>query len=261
VINLIERIGTILPYVCDGLGLILFVLAIRKRVYRVLIFLATYITLLLPHMLAWSYLSHTRYFWTVWASYTYFISDAVLNFLRLLIIVEIGIRTLRGYPAVWHFAWRILSLIGSGLILWGTVTATRHVHPTQLLFLTIQGFLNGTQAVILLIILAIGLYYRVDVPKLFQLIVIGICILSAAQVFTSELGRYVTNPTNSSFDLIQRYSFATMLVIWTVALRKWPGGAHPQQRLISQEQYDELSPQVHDRLRELNDRLAELKKY
>jgi hypothetical protein len=258
--SLVDTLSTAEIWLVTCLELLLFVLVIRKRVYRTLIFFAVYIFLLVPRDMAWLYISHTQYLWKIWASYFYYISDAVLNFTRLLVIVEIGIRTLRGYPAVWHYVWRVLALIGSALVVWGTFEAIKRAHPTHQLILTIQSLLNGTQALMLLVILAIGLYYRVDVPRLFRSIVIGICIYSAVQIVNSEFGRYVANPTYSPFDLIQRYSVTIMELIWVWALWKWSGTPPQTLQRIPQEQYDDLSPHIHDRLRELNDRLSRMKK-
>ncbi|MFZ0820839.1 MAG: hypothetical protein WAM91_12275 [Candidatus Acidiferrales bacterium] len=248
-------------YLASLLEALLFGLAIRKKLYRYLIFFVIYIFLLVPREIFLLYLSHTEYFRTLWSSYAFYISDAVLNLLRLLVIVEIGIRTLRGYPAVWHSVWRILLLICSVLILGGTLAATRHAHVPQQLILTVDQYLNSSQTLLLLVVLAIGIYYRVDVPQLFRSIVTGICIYAAVQIVNSELGRYVADPSNSAFDLIQRYSFTLMLFVWVKALWKWTSTAPQAPRLISQTEYDRISPQVHDRLRELNDRLAGLTKY
>ncbi len=258
-------------YLAYCLEVLLLVLAVRKRIYRSLMILAIYIFLLFSRETVWLYISHTSYFGANRASYFYYISDGVLTLIRLLVIVEIGIRTLRGYPAIWPFAWRVLGLIGSALILWGTTAVIRDAHSPQQLILSIREFLNTSQALILLMVLAIGLYYRVFVPQLFRSIVVGICIFSAVQIFNSELGRYVANPTNSAlddfihryssaFDYIYRCSFIILEIVWLRALWIWSPAPHRPPQLITQTVYDDLSPQVHDRLRELNDRLARVSK-
>jgi hypothetical protein len=249
----------VLTFVAYGLEVLLLVLAIRKKLFSTLIFLALYIYLLFARETVWLYIAHSHYFLSHWAAYFYYISDVILTALRLLVIVEIGIRTLQGYPFVWHFAWRLLALMGLILILWGAHSALRDAHSFQQLILTIRQFLNSTQAVLLLVILVIGLYYRIDVPHLYRSIVIGVCIFSAVQIFNSELGRYFRDPRNTAFDDIYRSSFVIMEVVWVKALWLWSGDPLRPRQLISQGQYDELSPQIHDRLRELNDRLAGLK--
>jgi hypothetical protein len=260
VTHFINAVESAQIYAALCLEVLLFALAIRKRVYRVSIFFAIYVYLFVPRDIALMYIFYTKYFRALWFIYSFYISDVFLNFLRLLVIVEIGIRTLRGYHTIWHFTWRILVAAGSALFLWGAITALRHWHPTQQLILTVQQYLSITQDLLLLVVLAVGLYYRVNVTPLFRSIVTGICIFAAIQIFNSELGRYIANPTNSIFDIIQRLSFFAMILIWVWALWKWPGTIPAARQTISQGQYDDLSPQVHDRLRDLNDRLSRIKK-
>jgi hypothetical protein len=174
----------------------------------------------------------------------------------LLLILEIALRSLKQYATVWHYARRILAQGGAVIVFLGTRSAILHAHPRQQLFLTIQQYFNITEAVLLLLILAIGLYYRIHVSDLFRAILAGICIYSAVQIVNSELGRYIPAPTYSAFEFIGRYTFVIMVGIWTWALWKWFGTSQQPQQLIPQAQYDELSPQVHDRLRELNNRLV-----
>jgi hypothetical protein len=254
--HFIITIGDIQVYLGTFIDVLIFVLIIQKRVYRILTVFPIYLYILVPREIATICLSHTRYFYTHWFSYSFYISDAFLNLLRLLIIVEVGIRTLRQYDTIWHFTWRLLAVFGSAILLFGILEALRHLHPTQVLILTVQQYLSITQDIVLIVVLAVGWYYSVGVTPLFRSIVTGISIYAAAQIFTSELGRYIANPTNSIFDFIQRFSFFTMVLIWIWAIWKWPGTTAPARQTISQSQYEGLSPKVHDRLRELNDRLS-----
>jgi hypothetical protein len=244
----------------DCILVVLLTLLIRKQVYRELVFLGAYIYLLVPRELAWLLISHTAYRVAPWAFYFYYVSDGALYSLRLLLIIEIAVRTLREYPAVWHFAWRVLTLGAFIMVFWGTRSAIRHTHPKQQLFLTIQQYFNITEAVLLLLVLGIGLYYRIHVSHLYRMILTGICIFSAVQIVNSEFGRYIPAPAYSAFEFIGRYTFVMMIGIWTWAVWKWSPTPHRPPQLISQTEYDHLSPQVHDRLRDLNDRLAGLRK-
>jgi hypothetical protein len=244
----------------DCLLVALVALLIRKKVYRELAFLGAYIFFLVPREFVWLLISHSLYVRAPWAFYFYYVSDGILYSLRLLLIIEIAGRALRGYPAVWHFAWRILGLGGFMIVFWGTRSAIRHAHPKQQLVLTIQQYFNITEAVLLLLVLGIGLYYRIHVSNLYRLILTGICIYSAVQIVNSEFGRHIPVPAYSAFEFIGRYTFVIMIGIWTWAVWKWSPTPRTSPQLISQAEYDDLSPQVHDRLRDLNDRLAGLRK-
>lgn len=244
----------------DCLQVALLFLVIRKKAYRHLVFLAAYIFALIPRELIWLWIAHSSHQYDRWAFYFYYISDGILYSLRLLLIVEIARRALREYPAVWYFSWRILIFIGVAFAAWGAHAAIPNAHSKRLLFLSLERSYSITQAVLLLLVLCIGLYYRVSVSHFFRLILAGICIYSAVQIVNTELGRYIPKPALSAFDFIDRYSFTAMLAVWVWALWKWTPSPHRPPQLISQTEYDDISPQVHDRLRELNNRLGGLRK-
>jgi hypothetical protein len=240
-------------------GILLF-LVIRKRVHRELFFLAAYIILLLPRELVGRFLYYTPYFNSAGFRYFYYGSEGFLYLLRLFLIVEIARRVLRGYPAVWHLARKALVLVGLACVGWTTYFVIRHHHFTKQFVLTIQQFYSFAEPDFLLLVLAIGLYYRIQVPRLHRSIFVGICFFSAVQIVNSEFGRYIASPTLSAYDFVGRSSFVVMMAIWTASLWKWSPAPPQPTQLISQSKYDDLSPQVHDRLRELNDRLAGLRK-
>jgi len=101
----------------------------------------------------------------------------------------------------------------------------------------------------------IGVYYRIRVPPLYKLVLIGSCIYSTDQLVTNRVDRYLSASTNFPLDLVQRFAYVGMLSIWLWAVWRWGKSSTPPPDLVSQATYDELSPQIHDRLRELNDKL------
>jgi len=244
---------------CLQVALLFFV--IFRKAYRHLAFLAAYIFVLIPRDVIWQWIGHSPHLHDRWAFYFYYISNGILYSLRLLLIVEIARRALREYPAVCHFSWRILTFIGIAFAAWGAHAAIQNLYSTQQFTLTIERFYSITQAVLLLLVLSIGLYYQIPVSHFFRLILAGICIYSAVQVVNTELGRYIPKPALSTFDFIDRYSFTAMLVVWVWALWKWSPAPHRPPELMPQTAYDDLSPRVHNRLRELNDRLDSLIKH
>jgi hypothetical protein len=243
-----------------ALELALSILAIRKRVWRGIFCLALYIFLLVPREAIWAYVGNSRHLTALWAIYFYFISDELLTFIRLLVIVEIGIRTFRNYAAVWHFSRRILAVAGSVVLIGGLFATLRDFHSSHQIILTISQYLNVMQTLLLLIVLGVALYYRIEVPQLYRSIVIGIGIYAGIQLFNSELGRYVEVPSTSLYNYIYRYSFLFLEFAWIRGLWIWSGEPPQSGGSISQAKYDDLSPRVHDRLRELNDRLSGMKK-
>jgi len=190
--------------------------------------------------------------------YSYWAAAFVISFLRLFITLEICEKVLRRYQAVKVFAWRILAGLTVVLFSWTVYFAIRNIHHVKRLILTFQQTTDVSFALLLLTLLSIGAYYRMRIPPLYWSILIGSCIYSAVQVVDSELGRYTADLPHSVFDFAQRLTYNLMLAIWAGAVWRW--GTDPTQppEIISQATYDDLSPQIHDRLRDLNDKLEDL---
>jgi hypothetical protein len=111
------------------------------------------------------------------------------------------------------------------------------------------------QAILLLIVLTIGIYYRIHISPLHRWVLTGICTYSAVLVTNYELGRNTGIVANSIYDFVQRLSFTATEVIWTWAVWRWAALPARPAKLIPQEVYEEHSAGIHDRLRDLNDRL------
>ena len=240
------------------LDIALFVLALKRRLYRSVVCFFAYLIFLTPRELILLWISHANLFTTMPAFYFYWSTDTVLSSLRLATIIEISRRALRDYPFVWALAWRFLTAVGGILLFWTTSAALLNAHHLKFLItIGLQRF-ELTQAILLLIVLMIGVYYRIQIPPLYRWILVGICIYSAVQVANYELGRLTAHPTNSVFDYVRRYSFVASQTVWMWALWRWAAVSQQPPELISQEFYDEHSERTHNRLRDLNDRLARL---
>jgi hypothetical protein len=112
--------------------------------------------------------------------------------------------------------------------------------------------------VLLLTLMGIGAYYQMRIPPLYRLILIGSCIYSAEQVVGSGLGRITDYAPYSLYDFMERIGWLLMISVWTWAVWQWAGVSIRSPELLPQAVYDDLSPRVHDRLWDLNDRLAGL---
>jgi len=241
---------------------LLLILAFRYKLFRRIKSLVSYIVFASVTSVALysigpapkSYTDPSFYFYF----YSYWISAFVLSFLRLYIILEICELVLREYPAVRAFGWRILS--GLALVMFsGTAYfAVRNTHHLPRLILTFQQMTDMSFAVLLLTLMGIGVYYKMRIPPLCRPVLIGSCIYSAEQVVGSELGRITANLPYSVFDFAARICWFLMMAIWAWAVWRWADVPIRSPELVPQKVYDELSPQVHNRLRDLNARLARL---
>lgn len=232
-------------------------LSFRRKLYRKLVFFFAYVVLLaVQEPVTWWVSYSPWYYSNAWGN-TFWSIQFVLSLLRLLTIAEISRRSLRSYPAVWSLSWRVLSAVATLLMTWTAYSALRGPYYIRL-FVAIGGRRFETmQAVLLLLLLFLGVYYGVRISQLYRLILIGICIYSAIQIATNQL-LLAKIPADSIFEYIRRGSFLIPMAIWTYAAWRWGAASTAPPDLISQEKYDEMSPQIHDRLRDLNDKLSDL---
>jgi hypothetical protein len=251
--------GLVVSAIAVVLDIALFVLALRRRLYQSVVCFYAYLIFLTPRELILLWISQANLFTTMPAFYFYWSTDAVLSSLRLATIIEISRRALRDYPFVWGLAWRFLMGVGGILLFWTISAALHNAHHLKFLItIALQRF-ELTQAILLLMVLMIGVYYQIQIPPLYRWVLVGICIFSAVQVANYELGRLTAHPTNSVFDYVRRYSFVASQTVWIWALWRWANVSRRPPELISQEVYDEHSETTHNRLRALNDRLASLR--
>jgi hypothetical protein len=256
----------ILNWSCGVLGDILLVLLLvfifRNKVYRRLKFFVFYLVFASARTLAiesyWATPTTIYDRWYYPYLYSYWISAFVLSFLRLFITLEICERVLRKYPALRIFVWRVMAGLAVVLFTWTLYLGIRNFHHVGRFILTFQQTTDVSFAILLLTLMAIGVYYRMRIPGLYRVILIGSCVYSAVQVVDSELGRHTAYLPNSVFDFAQRLAYNLMLAIWAWALWRWGKESTPSPEIVSQATYDELSPQIHDRLKELNDKLSDL---
>jgi hypothetical protein len=239
-------------------------LAIRRGLFKNLVFLTIYIYALIPRGLILDWFSYGPPLKTPYApyiiAYFYWSTALLLSFLRILAIAEVGKRILSQSPAVWGLAWRILAFAGVCLLIWTGLGVLHNRYVMRDYIMTLEQRLNILAAFVTLAIMGFGAYYRLLVNPLYRRILVASCIYSAIQLVDTELGRFTSSPSNSVSDFTQRFAFSFMIAMWAWALWKWSGEQPRSQTLISQGQYDDLSPQVHGRLRELNDRLSGIKK-
>ena len=241
-----------------GLELALLLISYRRRLYRQLVFFSAYVVLLnLLEVVGWC-VAPTHWFISDGYRDIYWGTQFVLSLLRLLTIAEISRRSLRGYPTVWTLSWQILSASALILLSWTTYSAIQNVHHFER-FIGVGGQrFECMQAILLLLLFVLGIYYHVRIPPLYRWILIGICIYSALEVANSQFYLLKSALGDSMFAYIRRGSFPISLAIWTYAVWRWGDDSNNPPELISQSQYDDLSPKIHDRLRDLNDKLSDL---
>jgi hypothetical protein len=233
-------------------------LVFRRKLYRRIKFFTAYLILFLIWAVVVGWVSPTPFFNSLAWRYIYYGVEYFLSFLRLLTIAEISMRFFRGYPAIKSLATWLMAAVATGLILWTAYSAVFNYHHVRRFILVTDLRLECTQAVLILTLIVIGVYYRIPLPPLYQFILIGIGVYSSVQVANNALGLHEPVLPNSFFDYIRRGSAMVSLGIWTYAILRSSGVPDPEPSLISQSTYDRMAPEVHERLKELNEKLTEL---
>ena len=181
----------------------------------------------------------------------------MLSVLRLLTFAEISRRILREYPTV--FAAGSWILTGAAAVLLScTAYPARDVRaylaPHRDWRSAACAYAGGAG-------LGVpdnrGLLSNPDSAS-YRLILIGIGTYSSLQIVNYELLLRQLIAPYSIPDYVRRASMIVSRVIWTYAVWRWSGVPDSQPKLISQIAYDRLSPQIHGKMQELNDRLGNL---
>jgi hypothetical protein len=241
-------------------SLLLFTLSIlfRRKLYRRLFFFTTYLVISMITDVAWRWTSLTTAYYLRMAFYYYWTVEFLLTILRLLAFAEVSRRILRVYPTVFAAGSWILTAAAAILLSWTAypaVHSVRHIWPRIVVANQRIGLM---QAVLVLALLTIGAYYRIQIPSLYRLILVGIGVFASIQVVNNELLLRQSIVPYSVPDYMNRASMVVSTIIWTYAVWRWCGAPESQPELISQVQYEKLSPQIHDKMRDLNDKLAKL---
>jgi len=245
-----------------GYPLELFTLAflLYRQSFRILRFFTFYLAALLVWNSAWFIISNRPAMYnSPWAYYLFWTMEAILPALRLLAIAEICWRSLRTYPAIWSLASRTLLAIAAALLVWTAISAyaSRGVFQ-RFVDIGLQRF-EFMQAVVALAFVAMAYRYRVQLLPIHRLTLLGLCLYSTIQVANNQISALNPRQLLPIFDVVRRLSISLSECIWLYAAAqalKVP--AKPESEVLSGGELERFAPQVHDRLRELNDRLGEL---
>ena len=234
-------------------------LAFRRGLARRLLLFNSYTVLLLVA---------EAIYWPAYAfgsrSYTLFLIywalQAILLATRGGIVAEICWRVLRSYPGIWRLCRTMLILIFIVLLAaaaYQTKTSGPRIAATVLaaergLELAIVG--------ILLSAIAFCRYYRIRVEPLLKWIALGLGFYSAIQMANNSIFQSWLTTYFPAWSQIRLLSFQSVLAFWIVVLWRPLPSPLPASVLLDQQVYDELSPRVTGRLRELNTRLQEMLK-
>lgn len=193
--------------------------------------------------------------------FIFWTSEFIISAMYLFMIAEVARLFLRDYPSIWRSASRLLAVVGTALTTWTVYSAMRLFGHPRLFFSTGDQRLVLTITILILLLMSIGSYYRIKLHPLYRLALIGIGIYTSVQVVTNQIEIQNRLASTTPFwDFLRRGSFGISELVWMYAIWRWAAAAprSHQSELISQSKYDHLSPQIHNRLQDVIQKLASL---
>jgi hypothetical protein len=240
------------------LSLALITLLIGRNVGRRLVVLTLFIGLCITRDAISLFVVRTPFGHGVAWSYIFWISELVLTTMYLFMIAEISRRFLCDYPSIRRSALTLLAAVTLPLMSWTVFSTMRYAKHPRLFIMNGEQGLVLTITIILLVLMGIVAYYRLRLPPLYRLVLIGIGIYASVVLAADQIEiKYRLGP-NSIFEYMRKGAFAVSLVVWTYAAWRCVAPSTTQRELIPQSIYEDLSAQIHNRLQVLNQKLAQL---
>lgn len=174
--------------------------------------------------------------------------------------IEVLAITLRSYRGIWGLAWRALALVSAVIVIL-VAASTYTTWAWAKWFQLDRGYhLSFASAVIACLLLV--RYYSIQVPLTYKMILGGFCFYSCTEILINTVLQALLKKQFYAYQPIwqssRMLSFVAVQVLWAAAVWKpVPVQARPKEP-PSDSIYKRLSPEINERLRELNERLLRL---
>lgn len=234
------------------------VLALARRVWRIVPFFMAYLVLLvlIDSAREWALLqagySSPLYSWTYW------MTQWVLVLARGAALADICRAALSAYGGIWQLARYLLA--GATMVMLAAAALRTGSTPGIVSYVIyVERELEFAIVVTLLLLLILSRYYGVELNRPLGGIAMGLAFYSSVLITTSSI---LTGPAALPWGLysaLRAVAYDVALAFWAYALRApIPDPARPE--LGTVESYESGSRMVSDRMRALNSRLLELMK-
>ncbi len=243
----------------DLLSGLLCLLVIRRGLFSRLPLFSTYVTVIfVRELIGWGVHFGTHYHVSRLAFYYFWISQGIILVARGLAIAEVAWHSLHEYRGIWLAGRRLLMLTAIVLVLIAAWVARGNARWIAPFILTAERGLEIASAVVLLVLLFLCRYYRVGLDPVPRSVALGLCFYSAVQVLNNTFLQHWLKRYFELGSYLRAAAFLVTQVVWLWALYKPLTAARPAPVLLSQQVYDQVSPEVNYRLRALNQRLLEM---
>jgi len=187
-------------------------------------------------------------------------SESLTLFAQALATFDILGVTLRPYQGIWGLGWRALTVVSGIVVILVTLATRSHWAYAQWFELNRGYHLTFASAVIACLLLV--RYYSIPVPTAYKMILGGFCFYSCTEILINTILQAFLHKSFEVYQPIWQASrmiaFIVVQVIWTVALRKPLPVEKAQAASLTDSTYQQLSPEINEQLRQLNEKLLQL---
>lgn len=236
-------------------------LALHRGLSHRLPIFTTYLMLLVLNEFIWWPAYHLLDLRSKMAFFIYWGLQAILLIARGAVIVEICWRLLRDYSGIWRLARQALTIAGVILVLLAIPRWNQRGSRLSLTVLSGERGLEFAVVMILLIGLALCRYYQIRIEPPVPMILLGLGMYSAVQIINNGLLEAWKSNYFARWNDVRGATFELAILFWCVALWKPLPATRLAPSLLSPEVYWQVSPEMNDQLRELNQKLQEIWKW
>jgi hypothetical protein len=187
-------------------------------------------------------------------------SECVTLLAQAVATTEVLKVTLRSYQGIWGLVWRALAFTSSLVVL--IVALATHVDWAVAKWFELNRGYHLTFAAAVIACLLLIRYYSIQVPTAYKMILGGFCLYSCTEILIHTVLQSLVKKLFDAYESIWQsstmLSFIVVLFIWVAALWKPLPIEARQAAPPSDSIYQRVSPEINERLRELNERLLRL---
>jgi hypothetical protein len=185
------------------------------------------------------------------------LSEASTLILRSLATIEVLHLALSPYRGIWGLGWRVLVVVFGVVLTYAAIEAGSNV--AWALALAVRGF-HLAFAIALVACLLLVRHYMVPVRPTYKTLLAGFCFYSCTVVVLNTVAQTLLPAEFAHYQPIWQIttvaSFAIVQVVWAVALGKPVPVEEKQPPLFAASIYQQISPEINQRLRLINEQLA-----
>jgi hypothetical protein len=186
-------------------------------------------------------------------------SECVTLFAQGWATAEILKVTLKPYQGIWGLVWRALA--GTSMLVVLLVALLTQGGWASARWWELNRGYHLTFAAAVITCLGVVRYYSIQVPSAYKKILGGFCFYSCTEILLNTILQPLLKARFSAYEpvweAVTMVSFLAVEIVWVAALWKpLPVEARPVPP--SDSVYEQLSPEINERLRELNEKLLRL---